>query len=127
VHLAVLVSARREPLRVRQRARQAAIEKTESDAIPEVLGYLERELPTTGLLFGADPSIADVTIAAVFRNLELARYRIDSRVGPRPRCSSRARLRSRSSRALRQFEDVILRIARAQHRKALAELGAPLS
>jgi glutathione S-transferase len=106
---------------------KAAIEKTESAAIPEVLGYLERELPATGFLFGADPSIADVTIAAVFRNLELARYRVDSARWPKTGAFIARAFALEELARLRPFEDVMLRTPPAQHRKALAELGAPLS
>ena len=45
--------------------------------------YLERELPAAGFLFGAEPSVADVTIAAVIRNLELARYQVDASRWPK--------------------------------------------
>lgn len=106
---------------------KAAIEKTVATEIPEVLEYLERELPASGYLFGADPGIPDLTIAAVFRNLELARYRIDEARFPKTAAFlARASARDELAR-LRPFEEVMLRTPPAQHRTALAELGAPLT
>ncbi len=102
------------------------IEKTTATEIPEVLGYLERELPATGFLFGAEPSVAELTIAALFRNLELARYRIDEVRWPKIAAFvARASARDELAR-LRPFEEVMLKTPPARHRSALAELGAPL-
>ncbi|HTO53202.1 MAG TPA: glutathione S-transferase family protein [Myxococcota bacterium] len=105
----------------------AAIEKTVSTEIPEMLSYLERELPASGFLFGAAPCVPDFTIAAVFRNLELARYRLDAARWAKT-AAYLARAAARDELAcLRPFEESMLRTPPAQHRKVLAELGAPLS
>jgi len=106
---------------------KAGIEKTASVEMPEMFGYLERELPATGFLFGAEPMIADVTIAAVFRNLELARYQIDSARWPKTAAFLARALALDEFARLRPFEEVMLRVPPAQHRSALAELGAPLT
>ncbi len=105
---------------------KAAIEKTASVEIPEVLGYLERELPATGFLFG-EPCVADASIAALFRNLELARYRVDSARWPKTAAFVARAFALEEFARLRPFEEVMLRTPPAQHRTALAELGAPLS
>jgi glutathione S-transferase len=105
----------------------AAIEKTTAVEIPEVLGYLERELPERGLLFGAEPTVPDLTIAALFRNLELGRYGLDAARWPRTAAFlARAAALDELAR-LRPFEEAMLRAPPAQHRKVLAELGAPLT
>lgn len=105
---------------------KAAVEKTVEVEIPEVLGYLERELPATGFLFG-EPSVADITIAAVSRNLELARYRIDSTRWPKTAAFVTRALALLEFARLRPFEEVMLRTPPAQQRTALAALGAPLT
>jgi len=106
---------------------KAAIEKTTSVEIPEVLGYLERELPAQGFLFGAEPGVPDLTIAALFRNLELGRYLLDAARWPKTAAFlARANARPELA-ALRPLEESMLRAPPAQHRKVLAELGAPLS
>ena len=106
---------------------KAAIERTASVEIPEVLGYLERELPAAGFLFGAEPTIPDLTIAALFRNLELARFRVDAERWPRTAAFLARAFALDDLARLRPFEEVMLRTPPAQHRAALAELGAPLS
>jgi glutathione S-transferase len=106
---------------------KAAIEKAASVEIPEVLEYLERELPAKDFLFGAEPMIADITIAAVFRNLELARYQIDSARWPKTAAFFARAFAQDEFARLRPLEEVMLRTPPAQHRSALAELGAPLS
>lgn len=106
---------------------KAAIEKTTQVEIPEVLGYLERELPAADFLFGREPSVPDLTIAAVFRNLELGRYSLDASRWPRTAAFvARANARPELA-ALRPLEESMLRAPPHQHRKVLAELGAPLS
>jgi glutathione S-transferase len=105
---------------------KAAVEKTASVEIPEVLGYLERELPAADFLFGA-PSVADASIAALFRNLELARYRVEAARWPKTAAYVARAFALEEFARLRPFEEVMLRTPPAQHRTALAELGAPLS
>jgi glutathione S-transferase len=105
---------------------KAAVEKTASVEIPEVLGYLERELPAAGFLFGA-PSVADASIAALFRNLELARYRVEAASWPKTAAYVARVLALEEFARLRPFEEVMLRTPPGQHRSALAQLGAPLS
>jgi len=110
-----------------QKPDPAAIEKTVTFEIPEVLEYLERELPEYGFLFGPEPMVPDFTIAALFRNLELGRYRLDEARWPRTAAFlARAAARDELAR-LRLFEEVMLKAPPAQHRKVLAELGAPLT
>src|SRR5262249_4201354 len=55
---------------------QEILRRTLEEEIPQVLGYLEGELPAEGNLFG-DVSIADVAIAVFFRNAAFARFTID--------------------------------------------------
>jgi glutathione S-transferase len=105
---------------------KAAIEKTASEELPEMFGYLERELPAAGFLFGR-PSIADVTIAAVLRNLELARYRIDAARWPKTAAFAAQAFALEEFARLRPLEEVMLRTPPPQHRTALLELGAPLT
>lgn len=50
--------------------------------IPYVLPYLEEELPVNGCLFG-ELGIADLSVAAFFRNASWARFTIDRERWPR--------------------------------------------
>jgi glutathione S-transferase len=105
---------------------KAAVEKTVQSEIPEVLGYLEGQLPNEGCVFGPEPSLADISIAALSRNLELGRYAIDAARWPRT-AAFLARMNAHPAFArLRPLEEAMLRPPN-QQRAALEELGAPLS
>src|SRR5262249_48302009 len=55
----------------------AVLEKTLREEIPQVLDYLEAQVPAEGFLFGTF-SIGDIALACFFRNAAFARFRIDS-------------------------------------------------
>jgi glutathione S-transferase len=50
---------------------EMALGKTLAEEVPQVLDYLEAQLPQQGFLFGS-VSIADISIAAFFRNAAFA-------------------------------------------------------
>jgi glutathione S-transferase len=106
---------------------RAVVEKTLVEDVPAVLDYLETELPPAGFLFGDTPSVADVAIAAVFRNAAFARFRPDPERWPRSAgFVARAWALAPFAR-LAPFEERCLRAPIAQHRAVLEEMGAPLS
>ena len=47
-----------------------------------MLDYLESQLPEQGFLFG-EIGVADIAIAAFFRNAAFSRYRVDAERWPR--------------------------------------------
>src|SRR5262249_28621685 len=55
----------------------AIVEKTLQEDIPQVLGYLETQVPCDGFVFGR-VSIADISIAAFFRNGAFAGFSVDA-------------------------------------------------
>src|ERR1041384_2926519 len=61
---------------------EAALKKTLTEEMPQVLGYLERQLPPGGFLFGA-LSIADISVAVFFRNAGFAKFTVDPAQFPR--------------------------------------------
>jgi glutathione S-transferase len=105
---------------------KALLERTLSTDIPGVLDYLESQAPATGFMFG-DLSIADVSVAVFFRNAAFARFTPDAARWPKATAWIDRTLALPSFVALRPFEDKLIRTPPAQHRAALAELGAPLS
>jgi glutathione S-transferase len=105
---------------------QALVAKTLAEDVPDVLDYLEREVPREGFLFG-ELSIADVAIACFFRNAAFARFRIDAARWPRTAAFVERVLGTPGFRHLEPFEQKLMRTPPAQHRAALAELGAPLT
>jgi glutathione S-transferase len=105
---------------------QALLAKTLAEDVPQVLDYLEGELPRAGFLFG-DPSTADVAIACFFRNAALARFTIDAARWPIAAAFVERVLALDPVVRLKPFEDRLIRTPIAQHRAVLAEMGAPLT
>ena len=94
--------------------------------VPGVLAYLEAELPAQGFLFG-ELGIADAAIAAFFRNAAFARFAPDPARWPRTAGFVARALVSEPFARLAPFEDLAIRTPIAEHRRALAALGAPLT
>ena len=104
----------------------AVMRKALDEEIPQVLDYLEHELPADAWLFGAI-GIADIAIASFFRNAAFARWTIDAARWPRTAAFVARVLDHPGFAVLRAFEDLSLRTPIADHRSALARAGAPVS
>jgi glutathione S-transferase len=102
------------------------VSKTLSEDVPQVLDYLEGELPPDGFVFG-DLSIADIAIACFFRNAAFARFTVDATRWPRTAAFVERVLNTEGFRQLKPFEDKLVRTPIAQHRTVLAEMGAQLT
>ena len=105
---------------------EQVLKKAREEEIPQVLAYLEGELPPEGFLFGAI-SIADISLAAFFRNAAFARYAIDAARWPRTAAFVARALDHPSFAKLRPFEELLLQTPIANHRAALKAAGAPVS
>ena len=126
LHLEALQPARDQPVRVRREDRRG------DPAAGARRGHPERaRLPRvascrrTGFAFG-DFSIADIAIAAFFRNAAFARFRVDAARWPKTAAFVDRVLAMEAFAQLAPFEDRMLRTPIAQHRAALAEMGAPI-
>ena len=105
---------------------KAAVEKTLREEIPQVLDYLEAQIPSEGFIFG-EVSIADISIACFFRNAAFARFKIDPARWPRTAALVECVLNLQSFRKLEPIEDRLLRTPLRQHRTVLAEMGMALT
>jgi glutathione S-transferase len=105
----------------------AVVQRTLAEDVPAVLDYLERELPAEGFLFGGALSLADVALACFFRNAELARFRVDAARWPRTAGFVDRVHATPPFVRLRPYEERLIRTPVADHRRVLAELGAPLT
>ena len=105
---------------------EALVEKTCREDIPAVLDYLESLLPERGFAFGA-LSIADVSIAAFFRNAAFAGFAIDAARWPRTASFVARVLALESFQRLVPFEEKSMRVPIAKQREAVAAIGAPVS
>ncbi|HEY8121638.1 MAG TPA: glutathione S-transferase family protein [Myxococcota bacterium] len=107
-------------------ADEAIVARALNEDIPECLDYLERELPADGFLFGA-LGVADLALAAPFRNAAFARFQIDAARWPKSAAFVARVLEHDAVARLRGFEEASLRTPPANVRDALATLGAPIS
>jgi glutathione S-transferase len=110
----------------RQPTDEALVQRTREHDLPQVLDYLETQLPATGWLFG-DPGVADLAVAVFFRNAGFAGYRMDAARWPRTAGFVGRALDLDCLARLRPFEDKCLRTPIPKQREALQLLGAPLS
>jgi glutathione S-transferase len=104
----------------------ALVEQTLAEDLPAVMDYLEGEAPADGFFFGA-LSIADVAVACFFRNAAFVRVAIDAARWPRTTGLVARTLATAPFRRLQPYEERMIRTRPAEHRAALAALGAPLS
>jgi glutathione S-transferase len=105
---------------------EQVLRKAREEEIPQILDYLEGELPPAGFLFGA-LSVADIALASFFRNASFARFSIDAERWPTTASFVSHVLNHASFGKLRAFEDLLLRTPIANHRAVLQDAGAPLS
>ena len=104
----------------------ARVQRTLAEDVPEVLAYLESQMPADGFLFGA-LSIADISLASFFRNAAFARVRVDAARWPNTAAFVDRVLATEPFRRLKPFEDLSIRTPPGEHRSALAAIGAPLT
>jgi hypothetical protein len=102
------------------------VARTLETDIPQVLDYLEDQLPKDGFLFGA-LSIADISIAAFFRNASFARFTIDATRWPRTATFVDRVLATPPFQRLAKLEDRLIRTPIPQHRPVLTDLGVRLT
>ncbi len=104
----------------------AVVQRAIEVEMPDVLTYLEGQLPAEGFLFGEEVTVADLAVAAFFRNAKFARYTLDAARWPRTAGFVDRTLALDCLARLRPFEDKSFRTPIAHHREALAALGAPI-
>jgi glutathione S-transferase len=105
---------------------RALVERTLKEDVPSVLDYLEAEAPAEAFRFGA-LSLADIAIAAFFRNAGWVRFQIDATRWPRTAAWIARTLATPPFAKLAAIEDAILRTPIGEQRQALRTLGAPVS
>ncbi len=103
------------------------VDRTLKEEIPTVLDYLEGQAPADGFRFGDTLSVADIAIAAFFRNAGWVRFQIDAARWPKTASWIGRALASPPFVKLARFEDAVLRVPIAEQRNALKSMGAPVS
>lgn len=99
--------------------------KATQEEIPELLDYLESELPEAGYLFGA-LSVADISIASFFKNAMFCGFSVYEERWPRVARFLDAILQIPEFARLEKYELISLRTPVGERNAALASAGAPL-
>ena len=103
------------------------VDRTLKEEVPTVLDYLESEAPADGFRFGGTLSVADIAIAAFFRNAGWVRFQVDAARWPKTAGWIARTLASPPLAKLARIEDAVLRVPIAEQRNALKSLGPPVS
>jgi len=105
---------------------QEVVQRATTREIPALLDYLEPQVPEEGWFF-QQIGLADVAIAAPFRNAAFAGFKVDASRWPRAAAFLTRVLDHPAFLRQRQFEDLSLRTPIAQQRDELRKAGAPVS
>jgi glutathione S-transferase len=105
---------------------EAVLKHAREVEVPHVLDYLESQLPAQGFLFG-EIGVADIAIAAFFRNAAFSRYRVDAARWPRTAAFVERALGHECFQRLVPFEKASVSVPPPEQRAALEAAGAPLS
>ena len=110
----------------REATDEAVVEQTLRKEIPQILDYLETQVPAQDFIFG-DLSIADISIACFFRNAAFARFRVDAARWPRTASFVERVLKLESFEKLKPVEDRMRKTPVREHRVVAQEMGLPLA
>lgn len=105
---------------------EALVKKAREHDIPQLLDYLEAELPSSGYFFG-EISMADIALSSFFRNASFARWSIDPQRWPKVSAWLGLVLSHEGFTALQRFEEISLTTSIEKHRSVLEQEGAPVS
>jgi glutathione S-transferase len=100
----------------------AVVSRARDEQLPKILDYLEAQMPEDGFLCG-DFSIADIAIAAPFRNLRWSRIQVDAERWPRTARFIERAFAHPGFADLVPIEKAVARAPVAQQRAVLEELG----
>ena len=115
-----------KPFLFRQEADEALIASALETHLPDVCGYIERQLPEEGFLFG-ELSVADLSIAPFFVNAQAAGFEPDAARWPRL-AGWLSRMEAETVMGgLNNAARTLLSTRPREHRAALADLGFMLS
>ncbi len=105
---------------------EEVVRAARDEELPVALDYLEAQLPGQGWILG-ELSIADIGIAAFFRNAVFVRYQVDAARWPRVAALLERAWALPAFRTLAAYEDAMLRTPLPEQRAVLAAMGARLT
>ena len=109
-----------------EQADTIVLQKAREEEIPQILDYLEQTVPHDGHLFG-EISVADISLASFFRNIEMANFELDGQKWPKTRRFVTDVLHLPGFQKLFNYEELSLRTPIERHRETLLAAGAPIS
>ncbi|MBN8873330.1 MAG: glutathione S-transferase family protein [Rhodospirillales bacterium] len=104
----------------------AALERGVAEALPPVLDYLEGVAPAEGYVVGP-LSIADLSVAVLFRNLTWSRVTLDAARWPRTLAWVERTVTGSPLGALSALADRLVRMTPAAQREAYEAAGIPVT
>jgi glutathione S-transferase len=105
---------------------KAALEAAVTTELPQIMDYLEEQVPARGYIFG-DLSIAEISIVPYFANLNWARVEPDANRWPKTVAWV---ARARAEPAFAHYEKLAAPLVRtpiSDHRRVLGDLGMKLT
>ncbi len=103
-----------------------AFKENVANNIPPIMDYLESVVPEEGF-FGGVFGVADISIAAMFRNMYYTKWAPDAERWPKT-CAWLARAEAEPSLALaNKWSDALLTVPAPERRKLAAEIGLRLT
>jgi glutathione S-transferase len=106
---------------------EARVEAILADDLPREMGYLERQVPSDGFLFGEAIGLADISLATFFRNGAYVGFEPDPVRWPRTAAFVARALAHPCFAFTFPFEQAQIATDPRGRRKALLDAGAPLS
>ncbi len=101
----------------------AIIDQALHQDIPHLMSVLDDLAPEEGFFCGPELSIADIAVAAPFRNARFAGYEVDVETYPRAGSLIVRTLAQPCFQALRPWESTCIRTPLKEHRQALIDAG----
>ena len=104
-----------------------AIQRTMTEEFPAVMDQLEAWAPAQGFAFGADPGLADISVASHFANLRWARQTADAARWPRATSWINRVEQETPLGRLNAIGEKMLRVPPDGHREVLRSLGVAVT
>lgn len=103
-----------------------AFDRVVETEVPEVMAFLEKTIPSDGF-FAGDFGLADISVAAMFRNMKYAGWNPDAARWPKA-CAWLERAEAQPALArVNKWSDALIVTPMAERRKVAADLGLHLT
>lgn len=105
---------------------EARVERVLTRDLPEIMDWMEGQVPDEGFLFGDAPMVADLALAMCFYNAELSGWVPDATKWPKSAAFVARVSALECNVELRRWCEVMIRTKPAEQRTVMAEAGVPI-